>query len=308
MKRGLRLNISGLWLAALLICIAACSGQSLSPPERLSIGEYGSGTHSRLEWHSSNHGSVSFELEWRFGDVPHWVPLSTTSPEATVYHGSPYLVEWNTATYCYRGRAVLGDAKSEWSDEVCDGMYAGEPHPPPLWPGSPFDVVAEAMEEGVRFTWAVQDLREYGQPQSQVLRRESTSGKYTVISELPFATFKSYDHDRRYGTFEFIDSEGSREYCYRIATSLEDRGGRSISGDVCLPQVMVGNLPSNLWQDSTSLIAFNEREAHSECGTIGQSNRRTCRRMSRTRPVTHLVRAFGPLVVTGLGSTLNFST
>ena len=212
-----------------------CSGQSLSPPERLSIGEYGSGTHSRLEWHSSNHGSVSFELEWRFGDVPHWVPLSTTSPEATVYHGSPYLVEWNTATYCYRGRAVLGDAKSEWSDEVCDGMYAGEPHPPPLWPGSPFDVVAEAMEEGVRFTWAVQDLREYGQPQSQVLRRESTSGKYTVISELPFATFKSYDHDRRYGTFEFIDSEGSREYCYRIATSLEDRGGRSISGDVCLP-------------------------------------------------------------------------
>ena len=29
--------------------------------------------------------------------------------------------------------------------------------------------------------------------------------------------------------------------------------------------------------------------------------------MSRTRPVTHLVRAFGPLVVTGLGSTLNFS-
>ena len=114
-------------------------------------------------------------------------------------------------------------------------MGAGEPHPPPFWPGSPFDVVAEAMEEGVWLTWAVQDLGEFGQPQSQVLRRESTSGKYTVISELPFATFKSYDHDRRYGTFEFIDSEGSRVYCYRIATSLEDRGGKSISGDVCLP-------------------------------------------------------------------------
>ena len=189
MKRGLRLNISGPWLAALLICIAACAGQSLRPPERLSIGEYGSGAHSRLEWHSSNHGSVSFELEWRFADVPHWLPLATTSPETTVYHGPPTIAEWNFTTYCYRGRAVLGDAESEWSDEVCDFMGAGEPHPPPFWPGSPFDVVAEAMEEGVWLTWAVADLGGFGQPQSQVLRRESTSGKYTVISELPFATF-----------------------------------------------------------------------------------------------------------------------
>ena len=238
MNRALSVAIPVLWSVALLICITACSGQSLSPPERLSIGEYGSGAHSRLEWHSSNSGPVSFELEWRFGDVPHWVPLVTTSPEATSYSGSPYLVEWNLTTYCYRGRAVLGDAKSDWSDEVCDRMYAGEPHPPPLWPGSPLDVVAEAMEEGVRFTWAVEDLGEYGQPQSQVLRRESTSGAYAVIGELPFATFSSYESDGPndgYGTFEFIDHEGSREYCYRIATSFEHRYGKSIGDDVCLP-------------------------------------------------------------------------
>ena len=70
---------------------------------------------------------------------------------------------------------------------------------------------------------------------------------------------------------------------------------------------MVGNLPTNLWYDSNSLIAFNQRMAYSECATIGQGNRRTCRRMSMTRPVTHLLRAFAPPVVAGVGLALGFT-
>ena len=240
MNRSLSVAIPVLSLAALLICITACSGQSLSPPDNLRIEKLSSGAFRDLEWNNPNDSLASFELEWRFGDVPHWVHLSITAAEATTYGGrhpgEAFIAPWNLATYCYRGRAILGNSASEWSDEVCEYMGAGEPHPPPIWPAPAKHVAAEPIEGGVRLTWTSHDYREYGPTLSLVLRRESTSGKYTVIGELPFATFSAYESDgpnHGDGIFEFIDREGSRDYCYRIGTKFEDRG-KSISGDVCV--------------------------------------------------------------------------
>ena len=236
MNHLLSVAIPVLWSAALLICMTACSGQSLSPPEDLRIGKLSSGAFRDLQWDNPNTSPVSFELEWRFGDVPHWVPLGISAPERTMYNESR-IAPWNAATYCYRGRAVLGDAKSDWSDEVCDRMYAGEPHPPPIWPVPAKHVAAEAIQGGVLITWTSYDYDQFGPTFSLVLRRESTSGAYTVIGQLPFETYVSYESNGPnvgHGVFEFIDHEGSRKYCYRIVTEFEVRS-KSISDDVCPP-------------------------------------------------------------------------
>ncbi len=236
MNRSLSVAIPVLWLAGLLICITACSGPTVGPPENLRIEKVSSGALESLEWDNPNDSSALFELQWRFGDVHHWVPLGMSAPERTRYNEG-LIAPWNYTTYCYRGRAVLGNLTSEWSDEICEYMGAGESYPYPIWPVSAKHVAAEPIEEGVRLTWTSYDYGQYGPTLSLVLRRESTSGAYTVIGQLSFETFSAYESDGPnvgYGIFEFIDHEGSREYCYRIVSSLEDRG-KSISGDVCLP-------------------------------------------------------------------------
>lgn len=158
-----------------------------------------------LQWNDPNQRAVSFELEWRFSDVPYWVHLGSTSSE-TIPSRAPFqigIAPWNVAEYCYRGRAIVGDSTSEWSDEVCDRMDAGEPHTPPIWPPSAREVTAESTDGGVRIAWKAHDAGQFGLPDALVLRRKAMKGAYDVIARLP------------YGTFEFVDKEGSRDHCYR---------------------------------------------------------------------------------------------
>ena len=204
------------------ISIRTPSPETILPPENISIRKFGSGRFASLHWRNPNEGAVSFEFSWRFGDVPHWVDLGSVPSGVSIYRGPPSrgIAPWNYTDYCYRARAVLGNSASGWSDEFCDYMGAGEPYPPPQWPPAATDVVAEAIHEGVRLTWAALGAGQFGSPDSLVLRRKSTEGEYELIGKLPF------------GTFEFVDEEGSRESCYRIGTSFEGRG-KSVSGDVC---------------------------------------------------------------------------
>ena len=227
-----------LLVSSILVCALANSCQmpqadasqaeTLHPPENLSIGMFGNGLFSSLHWSNPNRDVVSLEFEWRFSDVPYWVHLGSAPPGATMFQG-PFaggsIAEWNFTSYCYRGRAVLGDSTSEWSDEICADMSAGEPYNPPIWPPVPTEVAGEAVPGGVRLTWSILNAGQFGSPHSLVLRRGSTKGTYRVIGKLPF------------GTFEFIDKQGGHincGYCYRIGTSFEDRG-KSVSRDVCIP-------------------------------------------------------------------------
>ena len=202
-----------------------CRGlfRALAPTGESLHGEAPKWGLALLQWNDPNQRAVSFELEWRFSDVPYWVHLGSTSSE-TIPSRAPFqigIASWNLAEYCYRGRAVLGDSTSEWSDEVCDRMDAGEPHTPPIWPAPATDVTAEAIPEGIRLTWScVEYDGNFGLPDALVLRQESSEGAYDVIGTL------------LYGTFEFTDDEGNRDHCYRIGTKIEDRG-KSVSGDVC---------------------------------------------------------------------------
>ncbi len=222
MNRWQQSGVYTLGLAVILACAVACS-EPLRPPENLSMGKFPSGTFALLQWNNPNQRAISFELQWRFSDVPHWVPLASTPPGATTHpdSGPGHIAEWNFTGYCYRGRAVLGNSTSEWSDELCADMGAGEPHPPPYWPPPAREVSAESTDGGVRITWEAHDAGQFGLPDALVLRRESTEGAYDVIATLP------------YGTFDFTDDEGGRDHCYRIGTSFRDRG-KSVSGDVCL--------------------------------------------------------------------------
>ena len=226
-------RVPQLLIISMLICPVACSSQTpsvatphptltLHPPESFSMGKFSSGEFALLQWNNPNQSAVSFELQWRFSDVPYWVHLASTSPGAATHpaNGPGHIAPWNYTDYCYRGRAVLGNSASGWSDEFCDYMGAGEPYLPPPWPPAATDVLAEAINEGVRLTWAAVDLRQFGSLDSLVLRRKSTEGVYDIIARVP------------YGTFEFTDENGSRDYCYRIGTSFKDRG-KSVSADVC---------------------------------------------------------------------------
>ena len=192
MRKVSRWQLSGipmLGLAVILVCTVACSSQTPSaatlepteswhPPESFSMGKLPSGEFALLQWNNPNQSAVSFELQWRFSDVPYWVHLASTSPGAATHpaNGPGHIAPWNHTGYCYRGRAVLGNSASGWSDEFCDYMGAGEPYLPPPWPLAATDVVAEAINEGVRLTWAAVDLRQFGSLDSLVLRRSQPRG------------------------------------------------------------------------------------------------------------------------------------
>ena len=241
MNHLLSVAIPVLWSAALLICMTACSGQSLSPPEDLRIGKLSSGAFRDLQWDNPNTSPVSFELEWRFGDVPHWVPLGISAPERTMYNESR-IAPWNAATYCYRGRAVLGDAKSDWSDEVCDRMYAGEPHPPPIWPVPAKHVAAEAIQGGVLITWTSYDYDQFGRRlfpwYCGVNQRRVHTPSLVNYLLRPTCPMSPMDRTLGMGSSNSVvpPNHGglSRKYCYRIVTEFEVRS-KSISDDVCPP-------------------------------------------------------------------------
>lgn len=199
--------------------VATAAASTLPPPASVQIEKVVSGALSRLVWIDPSGGRGEFEIQWRFSDVPHWVPLATVPAGKTSYGDGldqKPIARWNSAGYCYRIRTVLNQSTSRWSGESCEEMHAGEPAVPPPWPPPPREVTAIKDGEATRLGWTVTD----SSSTIVVLRRLNESGEYEPVASL------------RAGSTEYVDQATGGPYCYRLATENE-RGGSSVSQDVC---------------------------------------------------------------------------
>lgn len=199
--------------------VATAAASTLPPPSSVKIEKVVSGAIVRLAWIDASGGKAEFEIQWRFSDVAHWVPLATV-PAGQTSHGGALLdkpiARWNNAGYCYRIRAVLNQSASRWSDESCEEMHAGEPVVPPPWPPPPRNVTAIKDGDATRLGWTVTD----SSSTIVVLRRLAGSGEYERLASLGA------------GSSEYVDRATGGLYCYRLATENQ-RGGSSVSPDVC---------------------------------------------------------------------------
>ena len=66
-------------------CTVACS-EILRPPDNLAIQKVVSGAISTLYWEAPDQDAVTCEFQRRFGDVPYWVHLGSTSSDAFPSH------------------------------------------------------------------------------------------------------------------------------------------------------------------------------------------------------------------------------
>lgn len=210
----------------LLLCVVlvACSTpQSASMPANLTIEKFASGAFARLSWNVTDAGITEFEIQRRFGDVPHWAQLATVPDDARSFEGetSGVIAPWNFTEYCYRIRSVGSDSVSDWTDETCEVMGAGEPHPPRPWPPPPASLSVESNQGGNMLTWTVPLGAE--EPRLTVMRRLATSGEYDEIGRLDS------------GATEYFDSNGGTDHCYRVVTEFIGLG-KSASGDVCVQE------------------------------------------------------------------------
>ena len=221
-------HLSRVALLAVLMSLAtaACDGEtSVSPPGELTVTRYPSFAIRSLTWSGANDApqEQKFELQWRFGDVPVWVPLAVVDgiSEETEYGtaSGQQLVVGTNAEYCYRIRRIEGEVSSAWSDEVCADMRAGEPGPANPWPAPPRNVTTERVDGGgVKLTWDPVEPTQIGNPEILVWRRARSEGAYQTIATLEG------------GSKGYTDPAGDTNACYRVASRTQ---GTSVSPDMC---------------------------------------------------------------------------
>ena len=93
--------------------------ETLHPPESFSMGKFPSRVFALLQWNDPNQSAVSFELEWRFSDVPYWVHLASTSPGAPLTQPTAQAISRRGITPAI----AIGVARS-WATQRPDGRMS----------------------------------------------------------------------------------------------------------------------------------------------------------------------------------------
>jgi hypothetical protein len=226
-----------------VLVLVGCFGDpaqevSLEPPAGVTAVRHSETGISYLRWAPPPYEVSDYDIEWRFADVPYWMPLKGLAVSVQPEGSSPSveargnsLTRGYGARYCYRVRAHAGSKQvSTWSKEACavHGNYwwtvpVGNP------PGYILDLSVRDTGSGVELKWDLETVNSAtGDNTSgvEVWRRPVDSAVYETVATLPPEPRSSQD-------MQFVDEDAAAgEYCYRLAV-VSQRGGHRLLDEVC---------------------------------------------------------------------------